>query len=205
MAHSRSVATLLLVGAVVAAPLGASAHDELTGTDPADGTQVQAPEDLTLSFSGAISDLGAAVEVTGPDGSVVSEGGPSVDGTTVVQDLAEDLAAGDYAVSWRVTSEDGHPISGEFDFAVTVEAAAEDEPEEPAEPTDEEASGASASTPTEDAATPTTEDSQGVADTPAATTSAAPGGLPVWAWAFVVASVLALGAMLALTWRRGRR
>lgn len=132
-ARSSSVALLLTAAlaslltaalttvAVLAPATTASAHDQLTGTDPEDGATVEAPDTVELTFSGAIGDLGAQVAVTDADGRSVVEGPPQVAGTVVEQDLAEDLAAGDYAVVWRVTSQDGHPISGEFFFSVEAE------------------------------------------------------------------------------------
>ena len=49
---------------------------------------------------------------------MVSTGSPQVDGSTVTQRMAADAPSGRYTVQWRVTSADGHPISGEFGFAV---------------------------------------------------------------------------------------
>ena len=44
-------------------------------------------------------------------------------GTTVTQPLAGGLPAGAYTVEWRVTSADGHPLSGTFGFTVAQGAA----------------------------------------------------------------------------------
>lgn len=60
---------------------------------------------------------------TGPDGAVVSVGDPEVLGATVRQPLAEGLPAGAYTVDWRVTSGDGHPITGSIGFTVAEGAA----------------------------------------------------------------------------------
>lgn len=59
--------------------------------------------------------FGAAVVVTGPSGEV-QQGSPRLLGRTVSQDLRSGAPAGTYTVSWRVTSGDGHPISGRFSF-----------------------------------------------------------------------------------------
>jgi cobalamin biosynthesis Mg chelatase CobN len=49
---------------------------------------------------------------------VVSEGPAEVLDDTVTQPLADGLPAGAYTVEYRVTSGDGHPISGSFAFTV---------------------------------------------------------------------------------------
>jgi hypothetical protein len=59
--------------------------------------------------------------ITGPEGPV-QVGKPSLVDNTVTQDLQPGSPAGAYTVDWRVTSADGHPISGSFTF--TAEAAA---------------------------------------------------------------------------------
>ena len=41
----------------------------------------------------------------------------------LVADLLEELPEGSYIAVWRVTSADGHPISGAYRFAVSASAA----------------------------------------------------------------------------------
>lgn len=116
----------VLALAGVASP--AFAHDSLVGSTPEAGASVeQAPEAITLEYSSNLIDAGTLVEVTAADGTVVSTGTPSVVGTEVTQQLEPELAAGDYTVTWRVTSSDGHPIDSETNgpeipFTVTVGA-----------------------------------------------------------------------------------
>jgi hypothetical protein len=110
---------------LVAGMPAASAHDALLGATPADGTSVAtAPASIELEFSGVVQELGAEIVVSGPDGAAVSQGDPQVVDTTLTQPLAPDLPAGTYSVAWRVTSADGHPISGTTSFTVTDGAAA---------------------------------------------------------------------------------
>jgi methionine-rich copper-binding protein CopC len=219
---------LLITGALVLSPGVAQAHDELTGSEPVDGATAEAPEEVTLTYSGQIATVGATVQVTDEDGQEVTDGDPEVEGTSVVQDLVDDLPDGEYAVAWRVTSQDGHPISGEFGFAVTgsQEQATEEETsaEETSAPAPTEETGAAETTEPETTEPETTEpeptteeatedaDAQATAeDTPEATDAATEastesdsGGLPFWAWAFIVAAVLGLGAALAMSWSRAR-
>lgn len=206
----------LLVALLLVAPAGtAAAHDQLTGTEPADGATVQeAPEQVVLTFSGEIAELGAQVVVAGPDGETVTDGEPRAIGTDVTQKLAADLPAGDYEVTWRVTSQDGHPISGTFGFEVAEGAAEtsadeESEAEETSEaetseaaPSESEDDASAAGEETEAAATDAAADDASITAGPER--SADQGGLPVWGWVVVVLAALGLLGLLARTWTRGR-
>lgn len=127
MRRRTAPATGLLVGlllalGVVAAP-AVQAHDELVSVEPADGSTVGAPPDhVTLTFEEPAVALGTVVEVKSPDGSVVSTGDAVLVDSTVSQAIAGDLPAGAYTVTWRVTSQDGHAVSGTFGFTA-AEAA----------------------------------------------------------------------------------
>lgn len=130
----------LLITLVTAAALllsagaPAAAHSVLIGTSPSDGDELDAaPEEVSLTFNEDLVDLGTEVVVTGPDGQEASTGETDVTGPVASRPLASDLAAGDYEVTWRVTSADGHPISGTFAFTVSGDASGAEEPA----PTDE--------------------------------------------------------------------
>jgi len=117
---------LLAVLGVAALPVGGStvaqAHAVLVSTTPpADSTLARAPDHVGLTFAQPVLDLGTRMEVTGPGG-VASRGAPQVSGASVSQGLVAGLGPGRYQVLWRVTSADGHPVSGEFDFSVTGSA-----------------------------------------------------------------------------------
>jgi hypothetical protein len=121
------VRAVLLATALLLAPLAgpAAAHDVLVGSVPAaDSTQPTAPDRVVLEFGDAPQPLGLEVAVAGPAGSRVAEGAPAIEGTTVVQHLGGELAAGSYTVDWRVVSGDGHPLSGTFVFTLTEGAGA---------------------------------------------------------------------------------
>lgn len=128
------LAVLLGLAAVLATATRADAHNALQGTDPADGSTVATPPThVTLTFDQPAQALGTEIVVLGPDGSTVSTGTPELVDTTVSQALAAGLPAGDYTVQWRVTSADGHPLSGELAFTASA-ASATAAPETP-EPT----------------------------------------------------------------------
>ncbi|RZU62460.1 copper resistance CopC family protein [Zhihengliuella halotolerans] len=134
-------ALLLALGAAAAASLAgapaAHAHDQLLSTDPADGDALEtAPEQLTLTFSGEIQDIGARVDLVDGDGAT-HETEFAAEGGDLVVTPNEALPAGDYTLSWRVISSDGHPIEGTvdndgafgFEVASGGDAAAEPTPE----------------------------------------------------------------------------
>lgn len=111
---------------VVASP--ASAHDQLVASDPAADSAVDTlPAEMTLVYSGELIDAGDgnAVEVIAPSGDDVA-GDISLDGTDVTVPL-EGGEAGDYTVTWRVVSSDGHPVDGTFGFSVENGAPQDDQ------------------------------------------------------------------------------
>ena len=120
--RSVSVVLALLVACVVAIgiPVSAQAHDVLEKTSPSDGVTVATlPAEVTLTFSDAPMALGLQVLVTGPSGNM-ADGAAQINERTVTQRLLPAAPAGDYTVTYRVTSNDGHPIAGSFGFHATV-------------------------------------------------------------------------------------
>ena len=112
------VATLLLA-VLSAGP--AAAHTGLVSTDPADGSSLaRTPDAVVLTFGEPAISLGTQVVVTGPDGAA-ADGPVQLVDATVRQPLLDGAPAGSYTVDWRVTSADGHPVTGRLTF--TAEAA----------------------------------------------------------------------------------
>lgn len=102
----------------------ADAHTALKSSDPKDGaTLTSPPARVVLTFSEPVSTSFATVTVTGPDGSV-TEGKAGVEGDVVTQSLAGGIPDGTYAVSFRVVSEDGHPVSDRLSFTVATGTSA---------------------------------------------------------------------------------
>jgi methionine-rich copper-binding protein CopC len=129
-------ALLALLVLLAGAPR-AAAHNTLQGTDPADGSTVDTPPShVTLTFDQPAQALGTEVVVLGPDGAVASTGSAELVDTTVAQALAGGLAAGTYTVQWRVTSADGHPLSGELTFTAAAPSPAATEAPPTADPTE---------------------------------------------------------------------
>ncbi|MCW2926116.1 MAG: copper resistance protein CopC, partial [Thermoleophilia bacterium] len=108
-----AIATLLLV------PASALAHAHLLLSAPADGDVVaEAPTEVQLQFSGSVVAGAGTVQVFAPDQSEVQTGAPApAKGAKLAQRVTiED--EGTYAVAYRVSSEDGHVITGTFTFSV---------------------------------------------------------------------------------------
>ena len=112
----RLVLVLLTLCFTLVLPATAHAHDVLEKTTPADGTTVEhLPGDVALVFSQQPLEIGLQVIITGPAGNV-SEGLATIQGREVRQALSSAASAGEYTVAYRVTSDDGHPITGSFRF-----------------------------------------------------------------------------------------
>jgi copper resistance protein C len=120
LAATLGTAVLAAAGLVIGAS-PAWAHNVLKSSDPADGERVaRTPSSVVLTFDEPAIALGTKLVVTGPDGPA-QIGTPRLVDKTVTQDLQPGAPAGAYTVDWRVTSADGHPISGSFTF--TAKAA----------------------------------------------------------------------------------
>lgn len=128
LTHQRPAARLIPLTALAAfcalllAGLGAlpaQAHSTLLSATPEDGSELdEAPDAVVLTFNEDITDLGTDIVVTGPDGEDATEGETEIDGAEVSRQLAGELAAGEYSITWRAVSADGHPIDVESTFTV---------------------------------------------------------------------------------------
>jgi len=105
-------AVVLLTGAATAA----QAHNILVTTSPANGSSpAVVPSQVTLTFNQPALAVGTFLIVTGPAGQVQTGAAILVD-NNVSEHLQPGSPAGQYTVAWRVTSADGHPVSGRFSF-----------------------------------------------------------------------------------------
>lgn len=147
----RLIAWLCVLSyAVVGFVAPAQAHDRLVQATPASGAKLsEVPTSGTWKFSANLIPKGAAVTVAGPDGAQVAVTNVQVVGDSLTADLAPVTVAGDYAVTWRVVSSDGHPISGKYTYSVLPAALAAASPTattSSATPTDSAASASVSAT-----------------------------------------------------------
>lgn len=106
------VLTLLL-------PAGAAAHASLERSTPeAESTVVDAPAEVELTFSGSVVAGSGSIVVFAPDEQDVAVGDPTPRKGTTITQRVEIEQPGTYGVSYRVSSEDGHVITGAFTFVV---------------------------------------------------------------------------------------
>jgi len=121
----RCLATLVvsvLIGTVGFAG-SASAHAILDSSSPSTSTVVaRAPGEIVLDFSEPVEERFAVVRLfeAGESDREVDIDAPrrlSTDSSTVVASIPP-IPNGLYVVVWRVTSSDGHPVSGAFPFEV---------------------------------------------------------------------------------------
>ena len=125
--HRRSAAWLilwfclvLLLGALAAPE--ASAHAGLVRSEPADRSVVAtAPSHFHLFYNEPVSPL--VLKLVAADGAATTLDKFTVRENTLMVDLPEGMANGTYVISWRVISEDGHPVAGSELFSIGAPSA----------------------------------------------------------------------------------
>ncbi|BEL06382.1 copper resistance protein CopC [Actinoplanes sichuanensis] len=96
----------------------AEAHADLVRTDPAQGTVVAtAPTRILLTFDEAVRGVPDGVQIFDARGELV-EARTTVTGTELAVTPTGPLGTGTTVLTWRVVSDDGHPISGALTFAI---------------------------------------------------------------------------------------
>lgn len=108
---------LMLVLAGPAAP--AAAHATLVGSDPANGAILNdPPRQLVLTFSEPVRLMPDRITVIGPAGDQLDIGEPSTEGADVIIPVPEVFDIGTYLLSYRVVSQDSHPVTGALTYSV---------------------------------------------------------------------------------------
>lgn len=124
------------VVAIALAPV-ASAHAFRVAADPPPGALLAiGPARVSATFNEQLNPAFTAVTVVGPDGNLWSTGEPQARGAVASVGVLPLGPAGTYTVNYRVTSADGHVVSGSWSFQLTVPgdgrpaaaAAADDRP-----------------------------------------------------------------------------
>ena len=121
----RTVAPLLLAAALIVIALAAAptaaAHATRIATDPAvDAVLDSGPSQVSATFNEKLQTTFVAMTVVGPDGNLWSSGQPRVEGAVVSVDVMPLGPVGTYTVNYRVTSADGHVVSGSWPFHLTT-------------------------------------------------------------------------------------
>ncbi len=118
----RALATaLLIVAMAIGGTAVAWAHAVRVAADPAPDTSLTTgPDQVSATFNEQLQSSFAAMTVVGPDGNLWSQGDPRVQGAVVSVALRPLGPAGTYTVNYRVTSADGHVVSGSWAFTLTT-------------------------------------------------------------------------------------
>jgi methionine-rich copper-binding protein CopC len=122
---ARLVAVGLLLAAITfTATLtagAAGAHAARVSADPAENATLSTgPTQVRATFNEPLQTTFAAMTVVGPDGNLWSSGQPQVRGAIVSVGVRPLGPAGNYTVNYRVTSADGHVVSGSWSFRLTA-------------------------------------------------------------------------------------
>jgi methionine-rich copper-binding protein CopC len=121
---AKAFAALALAAAALLPTQAAFAHAELESSNPEANSVVgSAPAVISLTFGEklmAIADQPTAnqIEVTDSSNARVNNADYQVTGEVLTVSLKPDLADDTYKVTYRVVSEDGHPIDGVYEFTV---------------------------------------------------------------------------------------
>ncbi|MEO6793564.1 MAG: copper resistance CopC family protein [Mycobacterium sp.] len=120
---------LAVLLAPVAPPGVATAHAVLVSTDPIGDAEVsRGPDRVSATFNEQLQSSFAAMTVVGPDGHLWSTGETQVRGPVASIAVRPLGPVGIYTVNYRVTSADGHVVSGSWPFRLTTAGTGEPGP-----------------------------------------------------------------------------
>jgi methionine-rich copper-binding protein CopC len=112
---------LALAGLMVSIGLPALAHAQLIDAEPkANQVLSSSPTQFKLTFSDTLINLGPTsnwLRVESAQGQMVSADGV-LNGNQLSALPLQALKPGKYQLTWRVLSEDGHPVQGSYQFTV---------------------------------------------------------------------------------------
>jgi copper transport protein len=114
------VTTLLLAVALLGFPTALFPHAKLVRSDPAPGSTVLAPVQITLAFTERPEVALSSVKLLGPAGDtiVLALSRDTSDANTIHARVPLGIIPGRYRVLWRAAGSDGHPSHGVIDFVV---------------------------------------------------------------------------------------
>lgn len=131
----RAVLGLLVLMMFVATP-SAQAHGQLVDSNPAANSQVLVlPEKVRLEFDDKLQVFeGKTVNVLVVEdsyGKQIDAGDSIVAGAVLTVTLRDRSEAGKFHVSYRIVSDDGHPVAGDYYFTVAGAPSAVPSPSAP--------------------------------------------------------------------------
>jgi len=114
---------VLAIASFFAFPVAAFAHGEMVQATPAvDSNVLTAPTEVSIEFDGKLQIIGNtnvnSIEVTDNQGQVISSPTSVVEGNKISTKLQLTDITGLVSVHYRIVSEDGHPVEGDYSFTV---------------------------------------------------------------------------------------
>jgi methionine-rich copper-binding protein CopC len=114
---------VLAVASLFAFPIAAFAHGAMVQATPAvDSNVLTAPTEVSIEFDGKLQIIGNtnvnSIEVTDNQGQVISSPTSVVEGNKISTKLQLTDITGLVSVHFRIVSEDGHPVEGDYSFTV---------------------------------------------------------------------------------------
>lgn len=121
---SLAITALTLLSSPVAL-----AHGEIISTSPEQYTNAAPiPTQVWIQFDGNLQTLDGqainTIDVVDSTGLTVSFGDPVIEGGTITTKLSGQSAPGVFTVSYRIVSEDGHPVEGSYTFNASPDYSA---------------------------------------------------------------------------------
>jgi copper transport protein len=126
--HPKTVARKLLFATILLSVLntsthGANAHAEIAKTYPVKNAVLsQSPNTVWIEFGESLLTLDTKVvntlTVTNSKGKRVDKSPTIISGARATTKILGALKKGKYLVTYRVVSEDGHPVKGSYYFSV---------------------------------------------------------------------------------------
>ena len=120
---TSSLFTILISTSLILAPSWAEAHGQFVSSNPKTSSTVsKIPKIIWVEFDGNLITIADKqtnfLTVKNSKGRELSDGKAFVDGPRVSVKIKDRSATGTIKVSWRVVSEDGHPVTSFLTFKV---------------------------------------------------------------------------------------
>ncbi|MBR0688486.1 CopD family protein [Bradyrhizobium manausense] len=118
----RLLAAFAMLLAIAGTPTSASAHAALISVEPASGSILaSAPKAVELRFNEAVTP--GAIQLIDGAGRARDDARVTTSGEAITVAMPADLPKGTAVVSYRVISQDGHPVAGSVIFSIGAPTA----------------------------------------------------------------------------------
>ena len=120
---TSSLLAIIIATSLALIPSWAEAHGQFVSSNPKAGSTLsKIPKLVWVEFDGNLITIADKqtnfLTVKNSKGKELSDGKPFVGGARVSVNIKDRSATGKIKVSWRVVSEDGHPVSSFLTFTV---------------------------------------------------------------------------------------